>query len=402
MTVAAAGADPCPRCGEPLPADANFCPNCGAPVSVSAASERRVVTVVFVDLAGSTELAARLDPERFREVIAAFHGMVTDEIAWLGGRRRGLHRRRRARGVRHPGGPRRRRRCEGSARPSPIRDRAERLGDELGLPIAMHVRDRRQHRAGRDRHGHRPQPRDRRGGEHRRADAAGGRARTRSSSAPPPCSSPAASVVFGEPQAIDGEGLRRPSCARGRWSRCASGRRRTGRTSGSSTGGASWRCSRTSSSARPAADAPTWSRCSGEPGIGKSRVVEEFLAGLPADDEGAERQVQPVRGGGHVLAARADGLSRAGRAARRARGRRGAEAPRRARGVARRSGGGRALGPAARVRARHRRGGRRGRPLPRGRGAPRHAVAAGRARRALARSCSCSRTSNRRTRCCST
>ena len=78
--------DACPRCGEPLPAGAHFCPNCGAPVSISAASERRVVTVVFVDLAGSTELAAHLDPERFREVLAAFHGMVTDEIAALGGR----------------------------------------------------------------------------------------------------------------------------------------------------------------------------------------------------------------------------------------------------------------------------------------------------------------------------
>ena len=43
------------------------------------------MTVVFVDLAGSTELAARLDPERFREVLAAFHGMVSDEIAALGG-----------------------------------------------------------------------------------------------------------------------------------------------------------------------------------------------------------------------------------------------------------------------------------------------------------------------------
>jgi class 3 adenylate cyclase len=49
-----------------------------------------VVTVVFVDLAGSTELAARLDPERFREVLAAFHGMVTDEITALGGRAEGF------------------------------------------------------------------------------------------------------------------------------------------------------------------------------------------------------------------------------------------------------------------------------------------------------------------------
>ena len=54
-------------------------------MAISAASERRVVSVVFADLAGSTALAARLDPERFRDVLAAFHGMVADEIAWHGG-----------------------------------------------------------------------------------------------------------------------------------------------------------------------------------------------------------------------------------------------------------------------------------------------------------------------------
>jgi class 3 adenylate cyclase len=75
----------CPRCGEPLPPKANFCPTCGAPVAISAASERRMVSVVFADLAGSTQLATRLDPERFREVLAAFHGMVAEEIAWSGG-----------------------------------------------------------------------------------------------------------------------------------------------------------------------------------------------------------------------------------------------------------------------------------------------------------------------------
>jgi class 3 adenylate cyclase/tetratricopeptide (TPR) repeat protein len=78
-------AERCPRCGRPLPAGANFCPNCGAPVSVPEASERRLVTVVFVDMAGSTELAAQVDAERFREILAAFHGMVSEEAAWLGG-----------------------------------------------------------------------------------------------------------------------------------------------------------------------------------------------------------------------------------------------------------------------------------------------------------------------------
>lgn len=44
------------------------------------------MTVLFADLAGSTDLAARLDPERFREVLAAFHGLVADEVTALGGR----------------------------------------------------------------------------------------------------------------------------------------------------------------------------------------------------------------------------------------------------------------------------------------------------------------------------
>jgi class 3 adenylate cyclase/tetratricopeptide (TPR) repeat protein len=65
---------------------ARFCPNCGVSLTIDEASERRVVSVVFVDLTGSTELAAHLDPERFREVLAAFHQMVSDEVASLGGR----------------------------------------------------------------------------------------------------------------------------------------------------------------------------------------------------------------------------------------------------------------------------------------------------------------------------
>ena len=44
-----------------------------------------MVTVLFADLASSTELAARLDPERLREVLVAFHQLVADEIEWLGG-----------------------------------------------------------------------------------------------------------------------------------------------------------------------------------------------------------------------------------------------------------------------------------------------------------------------------
>ena len=39
-------------------------------------AERRQVTVMFVDLVGSTELSARMDPEDLREVISAYQKCV--------------------------------------------------------------------------------------------------------------------------------------------------------------------------------------------------------------------------------------------------------------------------------------------------------------------------------------
>jgi class 3 adenylate cyclase len=41
-------------------------------------AERRQLTVMFCDLVGSTEIAARLDPEDLREVIAAYHRAVAE------------------------------------------------------------------------------------------------------------------------------------------------------------------------------------------------------------------------------------------------------------------------------------------------------------------------------------
>ena len=76
----------CERCGQPLPEGARFCPNCGQPVGLAEVGERKVVTVVFVDLVGSTRLSATLDPERFRIVLATFYQVVVDEVAKLGGR----------------------------------------------------------------------------------------------------------------------------------------------------------------------------------------------------------------------------------------------------------------------------------------------------------------------------
>ena len=76
----------CERCGLPLPEEARFCPNCGYPVGSSAPEERKVVTVIFVDLVGSTQLSARIDPERYRDVLTRYYRIVADELESLRGR----------------------------------------------------------------------------------------------------------------------------------------------------------------------------------------------------------------------------------------------------------------------------------------------------------------------------
>jgi class 3 adenylate cyclase/predicted ATPase len=47
----------------------------------TATAERRQLTVMFCDLVGSTALSARLDPEDLRDVIAAYHRAVAQEVA---------------------------------------------------------------------------------------------------------------------------------------------------------------------------------------------------------------------------------------------------------------------------------------------------------------------------------
>src|SRR5271154_1421276 len=54
------------------------------PTSTDAA-ERRQLTVMFCDLAGSTAMSARLDPEDMREVISAYHRCCAGLIGGNGG-----------------------------------------------------------------------------------------------------------------------------------------------------------------------------------------------------------------------------------------------------------------------------------------------------------------------------
>ena len=78
----------CARCGHENPADAAFCNACGSALSAAVGrpeEERRIVSVLFVDMVGSTARAERLDPEDVREVLAAYYERVRMEIERFGG-----------------------------------------------------------------------------------------------------------------------------------------------------------------------------------------------------------------------------------------------------------------------------------------------------------------------------
>ena len=103
----------CSACGTSNRPNAKFCTQCGSglripsspapttedpssPKSPSFAQgepfdafgvqgERRHLSVMFCDLAGSTELASRLDPEEWREIVAGYHNVATEAVVRFGG-----------------------------------------------------------------------------------------------------------------------------------------------------------------------------------------------------------------------------------------------------------------------------------------------------------------------------
>src|SRR5437763_8143211 len=78
----------CGACGQENPAIARFCLACAAPlasVDGTPREERRVVSVIFVDLVGFTGRAERLDPEDVRAILAPYHEAVRNEIESFGG-----------------------------------------------------------------------------------------------------------------------------------------------------------------------------------------------------------------------------------------------------------------------------------------------------------------------------
>jgi class 3 adenylate cyclase/predicted ATPase len=73
----------CPSCRFESPAQMRFCGQCGQPLTAAepaGATVQRHLTVLFIDLVGSTALSARLDPEDQHKVFAAYYRCCEDII----------------------------------------------------------------------------------------------------------------------------------------------------------------------------------------------------------------------------------------------------------------------------------------------------------------------------------
>jgi adenylate cyclase len=87
----------CPGCGSAVEADERFCGDCGAPLTaaepaggsnsaaVPVAGERKHITVLFADVAGSMDLQERLDSEVWAEIMGRFVSILADGVRRFGG-----------------------------------------------------------------------------------------------------------------------------------------------------------------------------------------------------------------------------------------------------------------------------------------------------------------------------
>src|SRR5713101_1421921 len=76
----------CPACGAANAAGSRFCSSCGSPLTADSAQERRkLVTLVFCDLSGSTSLGERLDAESVRDMMFRYFHTVRSAIERHGG-----------------------------------------------------------------------------------------------------------------------------------------------------------------------------------------------------------------------------------------------------------------------------------------------------------------------------
>jgi class 3 adenylate cyclase/tetratricopeptide (TPR) repeat protein len=77
----------CAACGHENSATAKFCEECGAPLTAAPPTQeqRKVVTVLFCDITGSTALGERLDPETLRALLARYFEAMKTIVERHGG-----------------------------------------------------------------------------------------------------------------------------------------------------------------------------------------------------------------------------------------------------------------------------------------------------------------------------
>jgi predicted ATPase/class 3 adenylate cyclase len=77
----------CSNCGEENSDRAKFCQSCAQPLEEPAVprESRKVVTVLFTDVTGSTSLGEQLDPESLRQVMSRFFDAMRDVVERHGG-----------------------------------------------------------------------------------------------------------------------------------------------------------------------------------------------------------------------------------------------------------------------------------------------------------------------------
>ena len=92
----------CPKCGTANAPTAKFCAECASPLAATTetvargsppapvaatgpVAERRLVSVLFADLVGSTALADGRDPEETRELLSRYFDLARDVIGRYGG-----------------------------------------------------------------------------------------------------------------------------------------------------------------------------------------------------------------------------------------------------------------------------------------------------------------------------
>ncbi len=78
----------CARCGQDNPDPSKFCNACGASLAEAgrSAEERRIVSVLFVDLVGFTSRSESLDPEDVRAFLTPYYEQVRSRLQSFGGR----------------------------------------------------------------------------------------------------------------------------------------------------------------------------------------------------------------------------------------------------------------------------------------------------------------------------